>query len=459
VRILSLLLLISVGLLGWPLPAAAQGTADLLTLDTATALALDANRRARVADLDEARAADDAAALRTERLPRFDLTVLEGGVLSPIAFSFRQGAFGTFPATGPIPLTDLTVDSPRTLSTGVLFTAVQPLTQLRTLAVGARLLDLGRAVAVEKSRALRLSVVADVKRAYYGLQQVASGLAAIGEAVSQLDELERVVREYVAREAALPADHLAVRTEQARAEQQRLALRNMEATLKERINLLIGRDLSTPFTVAPEFPALPGDGDVAAAVEQARAARPAIREAGLNVQRASEDVRLTERKRVPDVGIAFSFVRLFNVDVIPQTVAAAGIVVSWEPFDWGRRRLERAGKARALEQARLGLQEAEALVTLDVRVKVRKAQEARSGLQVADLARQTAAERLRVATDKYRVEATLLKDVLEAQTAAARAAQEYQQALGAFWTARADMEEAIGEGGLGQGAPAGGGGQ
>jgi outer membrane protein TolC len=35
--------------------------------------------------------------------------------------------------------------------------------------------------------------------------------------------------------------------------------------------------------------------------------------------------------------------------------------------------------------------------------------------------------------------------VLEAQTAMARATQEYEQALGAFWTARADLEQAIGD--------------
>jgi outer membrane protein TolC len=153
---------------------------------------------------------------------------------------------------------------------------------------------------------------------------------------------------------------------------------------------------------------------------------------------------LTERKRVPDVGVAFAFARLFNVEVIPETIAAAGVLVSWEPFDWGRRKLERIGKARTLEQARLAEQEAVSLVTLDVNAKHRKVQETRSALELADLARQTASERLRVATERYRVEAALLKDVLEAQTAVARATQEYQQALGAFWTARADLDEAVG---------------
>ena len=137
--------------------------------------------------------------------------------------------------------------------------------------------------------------------------------------------------------------------------------------------------------------------------------------------------------------------RLANVDVLPHTVAAAAAIVSWEPWDWGRRRHEADARGRTLEQARLGVEEARSLVELDVRSKSRAVGEARAALDVADLARQAAAERLRVVTDRYRVEAALLKDVLEAQTAMTHAVQLYQQALGTFWTARADFDQAVGD--------------
>lgn len=427
-----------------PTAGQAQDSGAILTLDQAIASALDGNRISRINSLGEARAAGEVKALKTGRLPTFDLKAFEGGVLSPITLTFAQGAFGTFPATGPVPFADTRVESPRTLSTAVLFTAVQPITQLWQVSAGERLLELGRQLAEEKTRASRLTIVGDVRRAYFGLQQVGAGLTAAREALKQIEELDRVVGDYVAREVALPADHLAVRTERARVDQSIVSMRNLEATLKERINLLMGRALSTPFQAAGEFAPAEIDIDLDAAVATAQAHRPAVREAALNAERASADMRLTERKRIPDVGVGVTIARLFNVDVIPETIAAAGIVVSWEPFDWGRRRIERADKAQALEQARLAQQEAAAAVTLDVHAKYRKLLEARSGLEVAGLARQTAAERLRVATDRYRIEAALLKDVLEAQTAVARTIQEYQQALGAFWTARADLDEAIG---------------
>jgi outer membrane protein len=426
-------------------PADAQATADLLTLNRAVELALASNRPLQAAALDQQRQEDDVAALRTRRFPALDVKVFEGAFLSPVEFTFRQGAFGIFPATGPIPFADISVDSPRRLSTAVLFTAVQPLTQLRKISRGESLLKLGSDLVEEKTRERRQQLVADVRRAYYGLQQTSAGLAALREALTQLEELERVVAQYVDQQVALPADHLAVRTERARTDSQLLMLRNLQATLTERINLLIGRDLSTAFTVEPLAAPAIDQRSVEAAVASARTSRPAVREADLTVRRASADLDLHALDRLPDVSVALGVVRLANVDVLPRNVAAASLVLTWEPFDWGRRRHEADARRRSLEQARIGVLETQALVDLDVRSKARAVTEAHAAIGVAQLGRDAAAERLRVATDRYKVEATLLKDLLEAQTAMARAAQVYQQALGTFWTARADFDQAVGD--------------
>jgi outer membrane protein TolC len=426
-------------------PAHAQPPADVLTFDRAVQMALESNRLLQASKLDPQRVADDVAALHTRRLPALDVKMFEGAFLSPVEFTFRQGAFGTFPATGPIPFADISVDSPRRLSTAVLFTAVQPLTQLRKILRGEALLKLGGDLANEKIREQRQQVVADLQRAYYGLQQVGAGLAALHDASAQLAELERVVTQYVEQEAALPADQLAVRTERARTEQQTLVLRNQQATLTERVNQLIGRALDTPFTVTPIAAAGADDREVDAAVTAAKASRPAIREAQITQQRASADLELHALDRLPDVSVGVGVLRLANVDVLPRNVAAASFVLTWEPWDWGRRTHEADARSRALEQARIAVAETEAQVELDVRAKARAVAEARAALDVAELARQTAAERLRVATDRYRAEASLLKDALEAQTNMTHAVQLYQQALGTLWTARADFEQAVGD--------------
>jgi outer membrane protein len=120
------------------------------------------------------------------------------------------------------------------------------------------------------------------------------------------------------------------------------------------------------------------------------------------------------------------------------------VTLSWEPFDWGRKKRELAEKSRGVEQARQTEQETESAVLIEVNGKFRKLQQTHQLLAVGRLAEETALEQARVASNRYTARAAMLKDVLSAQTALAEANQQYQQALLAFWAARADFEKAIG---------------
>jgi outer membrane protein TolC len=55
---------------------------------------------------------------------------------------------------------------------------------------------------------------------------------------------------------------------------------------------------------------------------------------------------------------------------------------------------------------------------------------------------------MRIRTNQYQVQAALLPDVLQSRADVADANDQYQQALLAFWTAKADYDLAIGEEGL-----------
>ncbi len=119
--------------------------------------------------------------------------------------------------------------------------------------------------------------------------------------------------------------------------------------------------------------------------------------------------------------------------------------MSWEPFDWGRRKHELSEKQKNIEQAREGLRETESLILRDVGDKFRKLHESRALMRVSQLAQESAREKLRVTTSKYSLEAVLFKEVLQKQAELATAQDRHQQALLAVWTARADFEKAIGE--------------
>lgn len=119
--------------------------------------------------------------------------------------------------------------------------------------------------------------------------------------------------------------------------------------------------------------------------------------------------------------------------------------MSWEPWDWGRKKSELQSKARGIEQAELAVRESETTVLIEVNQLHRKLGEARQLLQVADRGREAVREKLRVQQARYSEQASLLKDVLQVQSAVADANHSYRQALLGYWTARADFEKALGE--------------
>src|SRR5262249_5573252 len=129
-----------------------------------------------------------------------------------------------------------------------------------------------------------------------------------------------------------------------------------------------------------------------------------------------------------------------------SNLAAVGLAMRWEVWDWGRRRHEVEEASKGIDQAQNGLHEMEDQVLIDVSDKLRKLDQSRLSLRVGELGQQTAREILHNTTDKYRVQAEVLSDVLQSQAALADANHQYQQALLGFWTANAEFEKALGEG-------------
>jgi outer membrane protein TolC len=426
-------------------PLMAQAPAPPLTLDDAVAQAIANSRLVKVAALDVGKADDELTAIRTRRLPTFDVKSLDGTIVAPLDFRFGQGVFGVFPQIGPVPGIDTTIRTdPRFLSVLTIQIA-QPLTQLRKVALGEKVLSVGRQIAEERVRREEQDAANNVKHLYYGIVQAQGGLQADAEALTLYREVDRLMGEYVRRDAVLQGDVLQVKTALARQEQTDLVLRNTIATLKEQLNVLLGRDISTDFSVAGEPAGAEPDVDIPSAQARAVAERPEIRDARLKVQQAEYDLRLKKEERIPEISAAFSYLGFYNFEVLPHHAAAVGIVGTWEPWDWGRKKAEADARARTVEQAKLAVLEAESRVMVDVSAHARKVQEARAMLSVADLARQAAAEKLRVALDQFKQEAAMRRQILEAQSADASARQQYQVALADFWSARADYDKALGE--------------
>ena len=418
---------------------------EVLSLDQAISLALAHNRLVQNALLEESKQRDGISISKINLLPIFSINVLESHLLQDVKLTFPAGFLGTYQLIGPLP------NVPKSLVTNAQWTTFayggvdQPITQLYRAHLGVKSQELSLHIAHQQLQLQRQATSDDVKRAYYGLLQTQATLQATQEQTRLYRELDRVTDEYLQQQVALKADSLDVKTRLANSEYQETVLRNTFATQKESLNNLLARDVRTDFTVAsaPEVTTYTLDNELAR--QKALAQRPEIQQARFKVQQAEYDRRVTKSLYIPDISATLRVVSPFDVQLSPTNIATAGFFLTWEPFDWGRKRHQLSQKSKTIDEAKNGVAETESQVLIDVDNQFRRLQEAQALLKVTHLGVETEQERVRVVTDKYKQQASLLKDVLQEQTQLASANQQYQQALAQYWTTRADLEKAMGE--------------
>ncbi len=443
-----LALLVSILVCVAPAGSFAQQSAQevpLLTLNDAVSIALSNNRLVKNSALEAQKFDFQVSTMRSKRLPHFQLSILGGELLQPFDFTFAKGTFGTYPGTGPIPSTDAKVHTPARLTAFLNGSIDQPLTQQYKIGLGIRATELGREIAKEDVRAEKQKIAAEVRSAYFQLVATQAAVDAAREGVRTLEEAQRVTVRYIAEKTVLKADELEVDARLAKTKYDLSVAENGLATQHEHLNQLLARDLETPFRV--DF--IPEEDTTTLSLEEARQQasenRPEIRQAHLKEKQADYDRRIAKAEYIPDLGLAVSYMGVQNVQVLPTNVGVAGFALTWEPFDWGRRRNRVREKTNTLAQAHNGAQEAESQVGVEVAAKYRKWKEAALLLKATRTGHEAAAEEFRVTSNKYKEQAALVKDLLQAQARSSETAFQYQQALSSYWSSLADLRRAMGE--------------
>ena len=411
-------------------------------------IALENNRPVQIAKLDIAKSGWDVAEAKTHRLPEFKTELLASGNINSPAFTFQEGIFGTTngqPNGSPNPSKDTSIPLSRGVTGYALATAIQPISQLYQIHLGIREKQLAADLAGEQYKQKRQTTVADVKQAYYGILQSESALELETALVKEYEETDRVASDYLSKESILKSDRLEVKAQLAQARHQLMTIHDDLATQKEYFNDLLARDLDTPFRTQSVPSASSDEMDLKVARQTALQQRPELQEAKINVDRAGIDRSLAKAEYIPGIGAQLEYFTPINTEILPQNILSAGIKMTLEPFDWGRRRDNLKQKDIELHQSQYQLDQTRSQVLLDVDKTFRKLNENRSMLEVAQAARDAANEKLREVNNQFKQVAVLLRDVLKQEAAVANANHQYEDSLLAFWNAKAAFEKALGE--------------
>src|SRR6267154_1589808 len=416
--------------------------ADLLSLDQAINIALQNNRSLKNARLAVDKGEDQIQSIRTSRFPSTHFYALVSQDMVKHETNLTSPFTGVFPGIGPF----FSLSTPRRPTAVFAAQVLQPISQQYRISLAIDAVKLARDEEQQKLRSEEQSLVNNVKKTYYGILQSESALENVRDEVKSYRELDRVTGEYVLQQVVLKSDHLQVQTRLAKAEYEALDLTNRLSTQKEQLNTLLGRDLLTDFSVGPVAEATIFEYDISSSRRRALEQRPELGEARFKIKQARLDKRLKKSEYIPDVSVGFTSLSLRNFDeVVPRNIASVGVVMSWEPFDWGRKKRQLAEKSKTIEQAENSLKETEDQILIEVGDKFRRLQQTQQALRVARLSQDAEHEALRVTQGRYKFEAALLTEVLQSQAKLADANNQYQQALLSFWTAKAELEKALGQ--------------
>jgi len=416
-----------------------------LTLEEALSLARSHNRELKQAGLEIHKQKEALSEAKTQLYPRFDTYLLASELLQPLDFTIPPGTFGTFPATGPIPAKESQIHTPARPVAITSVTATQPLTQLFRIDLSIKQQKLAAELSQQSYFEREQGLVNEVRRAYYAVLQSQSELESQRALLAYLEELQQLMGRRLQQEAVLKADSLRITAQRTRALYQLTVIQDALADQKEALNRLLGRDLQAEFTVEMVPASLPEESSLQEARKSAIEMRPEIKAETIKKERATLETKIEKTRYIPDISIQANYATTSNISFLPQNVGAVGVLLTWQPWDWGQKRHNIAQKVDAEKQAQLSIDNVRDQVLQEVDSSFRRLREARELLTAAQAARDAEAEKLRNQTDAYSRQTVLLSDLLQQHSSVASAEDQYRQGLLAFWRARADFERALGE--------------
>jgi outer membrane protein TolC len=291
-----------------------------------------------------------------------------------------------------------------------------------------------------------LEVIDSVRRAYNEVAEAQSALDSLQSSLPYYEESKRLALENRRRETILESDLLSADAQLLKTQNAIRDAGDRVASAAEKLNDLMGRDIHTRFRVsAVNY----SNADVEAPETlEARALenRPELNKAKLLAQQADYDARAKKAEYIPDVSAGFTYFTAANfANALPSNIATAGLQLTWEPWDWGRKRQEYAAKRVKEQQAKVAITETERLVLLEVRNAWRQLEAAQRQLTLSNAVELAARQKLKEVQEQVKREAVLSRDLFQAQSELASADSQQLQTLAEVSKASADLKKAIGE--------------
>jgi outer membrane protein len=292
-------------------------------------------------------------------------------------------------------------------------------------------------------------LVLQVRVGYFTILRAEKFLAVAEQQVKNFEAQLEVTKAFFDVGIVPKNDVLLAEVNLANARQSLVKAANDVATAKASFNIVLRRDINTPFEVVDilAYQAFPLSFDQS--LEEAFRLRPEIKAAQLSVDQAKESVKIARSGFFPTIGLTGGYNR-FSDDF--DLSGGANFFHSWEIgasatftiWNWGNTAFKVGENKVRVTQAEDSKNQIMDSITLEVRNDYLNMQVAEKNIGTAEKAIEQAEENLRMNEERYKYQVATQTDVVNAVTLLAQARVNYYGALSDFNVAKAQLDRAMG---------------
>ena len=415
-----------------------------LTMAEAVQLALKQNRTLKIARLQVQETREKKAGAKSLYFPTLknESNLLHTSELENIVIP--AASFGTIPGVTALPPRDIVIDQgKRTLVTSGT-SLVQPLTQLLRIRQQNKVAQAEVATAQSEARKAELEVALKVHEMYYSLLVAQLNRQAAQQQIAYAEEDLRESADDVKNGAALRVAEIGSRAGLLESKQSLLTVELQIADLNTQFNDLLGLPLDTKLELDPAVKTevlLPAK---AQCLRMAWAENPEIRSAEETVRKASAGVGAARTKYIPDVTAFARYSYQNGVPFLVHNFGTVGLNMTYDLFDFGRRRAEVRQQQAQLSEAEENLERLKDEVAVQVEQTYNKLRRTKNMVEVAEQLVALRNEGERLASNQFHQGVVLVSERRKAGAEAYKAQADLLQANLAYVLARAELDRTIG---------------
>jgi outer membrane protein len=294
----------------------------------------------------------------------------------------------------------------------------------------------------------KMDIVLQVRVGYFTILRAEKFLDVAEQAVKQFEAQLEVTKAFFDVGIVPKNDVLQAEVRLANAKQAQVKAENDLATAKASFNILLRREVNTPFAVVDilAYKAFPLSFEQS--LDEALRLRPEIKAAQLGINQAKENVKIARSGFFPTINLTANYSRFSDELDLGGNFSWRGTIQALTTFtlwNWGNTAFKVGESKVMVTQAEDSKNQLIDSITLEVKNDYLNLLTAGKNINTAEKSTEQAEENLRMNEERYKYQVATQTDVLDAVVLLAQARVNYYGALSDFNVAKAQLERAMGK--------------